>query len=260
MKKIVILLFAILPFAVFSQILATTASGDVYSDTPTTLYDNVAAWYDFNEPPGTTTLIDASGNGLNGTITGATLAQSAQVISDSAHLYIGTNKSIVPDTSLLVITSDSCTVAAWIYITSLYATNTIAEKLGEYIFYVNNSGKLGFAILDGETETSIGRTTDSEIIKENTWYHVVATYDNSLSRTGIKLYVNNVQLDIFDIGNATIADTYTYGHDLQIGYSPSSNSHYLQGKLSQLVLLPEILNEVNMNHLYNLGEGRKYGN
>ncbi|MDP2674285.1 MAG: LamG domain-containing protein [Dehalococcoidia bacterium] len=143
------------------------------------------AAYGFNEPSGTT-VSDASGNGLDGSISGATRTASGKF--GSALSFDGNNDWVtVLDNPKLDLTT-ALTLEAWVYPRDpLSGWNTVILK--------EQAGHLTYAIY-GNTETNRPSgeiyttvhvvTSGSSQLPPNTWTHLAATYDGA----ALRLYVN----------------------------------------------------------------------
>ena len=65
------------------------------------------------------------------------------------------------------------------------------ESLCEYRLNTLNSGKLKFNLYDNNSSNYIGLQSSSTLSAyENTWIHLVATYNGSGSSSGLKIYLN----------------------------------------------------------------------
>jgi hypothetical protein len=111
--------------------------------------------------------------------------------------FDGTNDKVdLGNGAALQITGTAITVEAWIYPTS-WRTNVweggIVVKEQNihygYMFRAGQSGRLNFAFGNGTTWKEL--TTSANALSLNTWQHVAATYDGSMTR----LYKNGVVID-----------------------------------------------------------------
>jgi hypothetical protein len=143
------------------------------------------AAYGFEEPSGTQ-VVDASGYGNHGTISGATRVTTSQfgkVLS-----FNGSNNWVtVNDKSSLDLTT-GMTVEAWVYPTSIsgWRTVTIKEQTGSasYWLYANDNGNRPANVVNIGGSTK--QLSAGSQVRTNTWTHLASTYDGSTQ----KLYVN----------------------------------------------------------------------
>lgn len=84
--------------------------------------------------------------------------------------------------------------------------------------------------------------------------HIVATYDGSGNRSGIKIYINGVRSDTTDGGAATLSSTIIgTGQTLRLG-SRNGSAVYLKG-LDDIRLYNIELTQANIDSIYNSGAG-----
>jgi hypothetical protein len=149
----------------------------------------LVAAYGFEEPSGTG-VTDASGNGRDGTLSGATRSTSGRYGSTLS--FDGTNDWVtVPDADALDLTS-GVTMSAWVNPTALgstYRTVLMKEQPGGLIYALyagDGTGKPSGHVFT----TSEQRVTGPANTPLNTWTHLATTWDGSTLRT----YVNGDQV------------------------------------------------------------------
>lgn len=74
-----------------------------------------------------------------------------------------------------------------------YDATTAAEDR-EYHLYLDSNSYLCFDLFDESANANIGREYQVAISAQ-TWYIIIITYDSSCANTGIKIYLNGVQVD-----------------------------------------------------------------
>ena len=188
----------------------------VYSDTVPPPSGLVAA-YAMNS--GGSTVLDASGNGNTGTVSGATWTTAGKY--GDALLFDGINDWItVADVISLDLTT-TMTLEAWVYPTKVHsnwAAILMKEQPGgfAYALYVTSGNQAA-----GYIRTSEG--VQGGNLPVNTWSHITTTYDGAL----IRVYVNGVQV-------ASIAKTGSVGvttGPLRIGGNSIWNTEFFQGRI-----------------------------
>ena len=178
----------------FSASVLTTAEGEGYTP-PNFVSSGLTAYYDPANPlsyPGSgSTLTDLSGNGINGTIVGATYTDGTYFTLDGVNDYIVTGNCLAA-----LGVSDTHTVEMWVYL------NAINDCLWSDLVS-NNPATSGYhfagaqilqtgpvqQIITGLWAPAITRdVAGSSATLTGAWKHVTRTYDG----TTLKGYVNAV--------------------------------------------------------------------
>ena len=126
-------------------------------------------------------------------------AGAAQPLSDGAAYFDGANDYIeIADNANL--TFDACSFSAWIYVTDATTFPIIGKGVydtsAEYQLKVQNDDKIHFWVADESVSSChIGRSSPTITSYENQWIHVAATYDGGTSSSGLKIYINGIQVD-----------------------------------------------------------------
>ena len=181
-----------------NEIYSVTASGyqssslsgvtDGQTFTTSTPASGLIAFWKFDENTGTTA-VDSSGNGNNGTISGATWVTGKV---GNALSYDGVN-DYVNGGNINII--NAITIEAWVNPKVIKGKNRIiARKSSVYYFQINSNGRLEI-YLYGTTNPGYHRMTSA--IPLNTWTHVAVTYDGSK----VLLYQNGTSQSFNDAGS-----------------------------------------------------------
>ncbi len=191
----------------------------------------LVAAYSFNEGAGTT-VTDVSGNGNNGTITGATWTTSGKF--GNALVFNGTNAQVtIPSSTSLRLTT-GMTLEAWVYPTSVPAgwRSVIDKNVDGY--YLMGSTSVANQIAVGGTWTSGNQNTvGPSVLAVNTWTHLAATFDGAT----VRLYVNGTLLASQAQTNALAPTTGT----LQIG-GDSYPGEFFAGNIDEVRIYNRALN------------------
>jgi hypothetical protein len=164
-----------------------TASWTVTASTPTTPSTPApVAAYSFNETSGTTAR-DSSGNGLNGTVSGATRTTTGKF--GGALSFNGTNNMVtVADNAKLDLTA-GMTLEAWVWPSAVSGWRTVVVKERDssalsYGMYANGDTNrpVGWANVGGAARDARGTGQ----LAAKTWTHLATTYDG----TTLRMYVN----------------------------------------------------------------------
>jgi hypothetical protein len=158
----------------------TAATGTIDNDDASS---GLVAAYNFDEGAGTA-VADSSGNGLAGTISGATWATGH---SGGALSFDGTNDWVtVADNDLLDVTR--VTISAWVRptVNTPWTTVVMKETNGglAYALYANNASSrpAGYVQIGGVDRVATG----TAVVPTNTWTHLTYTYDGA----NMRMYVN----------------------------------------------------------------------
>lgn len=141
------------------------------------------------------------------------------------------------------------TISAWFKVTDVNNQQAIVSKwagsvnLDQYIIMISG-GKLLMAV--GRIGVSASGITGTTTLQPNTWYHVVATWDNS-GRHEITL---NGVLDVSSVNsNFTSINSSSTTH-LRIG-SQANDTRFLTGNVDDVKLFDRKLDSTEINSLYN---------
>lgn len=168
----------------------TSVSTTSTSTSTSTLPGGLVAAYGFDEAQGPTVL-DASGNGLTGTITGASRLGGRfgrSILFDGAGDWVN-----VPDAPVLDLTA-AMTLEAWVYRRSQPAgrrTLIAKEATTRRAYFLDAVGPTGDRPAVGVSVSGVEQVlTGGNVIPLREWTHVAGTYDG----TRLRLYVNGVEV------------------------------------------------------------------
>lgn len=189
---------------------------------------------------------DASGNGNDGVVNGATLTSDRNGTANGAYHFDGNNTITVADNELLRSVTNAFTIATWLKYESFsdwYGTGghwiTVLSKGTEGRQY-------GLSIYKISTGTEIGLTqhaTFEQLPEQGVWTHVAVTFDtNRMARA----YVDGVL-----VGTQQNEETLTVNQEaLVIGADPHGDTEYLYGSLDDLGIWNRALTEEEVARLY----------
>jgi hypothetical protein len=181
------------------------------------------AVYGFNEASGTIAT-DASGNGNNGIISGATRTPSGKY--GGALVFNGTNAVVTISNSPTLQLSTAMTLEAWVNPLVVDSSWRDVIYKGQDNYYLEGTSMSGSVPSAGGTfGTSHQVLYGVAALPTNTWTHLAATYDGTTAR----LYVNGVQV----ASQAQTGAIATSANPLQIG-GDSFYGQFFQGTIDEV--------------------------
>ncbi|HUA66530.1 MAG TPA: LamG-like jellyroll fold domain-containing protein [Alphaproteobacteria bacterium] len=183
----------------------------------------LVAVYGFNEASGTIAT-DASGNGNNGTISGATRTPSGKY--GGALVFNGTNAVVTINSSATLQLSTAMTLEAWVNPSVVDSTWRDVIYKGQDNYYLEGTSGNGKVPAIGGTFGGSDTVLDGTGgLPTNTWSYLAATYDGITTR----LYVNGVQV----ASQAQTGPIATSTNPLQIG-GDSFYGQFFQGIIDEV--------------------------
>ena len=234
--------------ALTQQEITNMYNGVNYSDTCNavsgSLVNGLVAYYPFCGNAN-----DQSGNGLNGTVNGATLTTDRFGNSNNAYNFNGTSDFIkVLDNDLLDLTQN-LTLSAWISPNSVvneqavFGKGKISSQTGYSLLHnVLIPEKTGISIQNAPIPASEAHI-NSSTLNLNTWYQLVGTYNGS----ELKLYLNGVLVDTVSTSLQLMPNSLT---DLFIGCE-LSGFRFFNGKIDDIGIWNRALTLQEVTQLFN---------
>jgi hypothetical protein len=195
---------------------------------------------------------DDSGNGNNGTVSGAILTTDRFGNLNSAYNFNGVNNFISVPSNPSISPSNSITLSCWVYVNSSNAWNQFVIKrfsdnispFNSYIIAENNNGQgnsenytSGINFLNNSVSLN-----DNNSLPINLWYNYVLVYDGSM----MKLYRNGILVNSI---SASGEISYT-NLPLYFG-STGVVGQCLNGKLDDIGIWNRALTQQEITQLYN---------
>ena len=225
------------------------------------LNNGLVGMWSFNSKDLSDKVYDRSGNSHDGYFIGGATS-SAKTIGKSGQAinFDGVNDSVlIAHSSLLDLDmTESATFSFWINRESAAATvGPIYKRTSGspgYSIDIFTSGAVSFTIGDlFSNNNRIGIDTSSTM-NLNQWYHVVVTYDGSITSGGIKIYFDGVlqpMTNAFDnYGGGSSAN----GFDFSLGARETGTSRLLDGKMDEVRMYNRVLTDNEIKQLYLLGK------
>jgi hypothetical protein len=229
------------------RILAVTTALLAQAKAQTFLTNGLVAYYPFNGNAN-----DASGNGNNGTVIGATSTQDMFGVPSSAYSFDGLSDYItIPDfpqadanahTMSLWIEAKAWTIRGpKIYEDFLDKDNAVAGQR-QWVCQGMQSGQIRCAVFTSEGEYDLDSISQ---LQTNQWYHVVTTWDG----TNESVFING----LYDSSTPAPGSLVQASAPVTIGANPGFYQ-FFDGKIDQVRIYDRALssNEVTQLYAYDL--------
>jgi hypothetical protein len=211
--------------------------GAMRSSAQSFLTSGLAAYYPFNGNAN-----DASGNGNNGTVQGATLTTNRFGIPNSAYYFTGNFSTYIsiPDSPSLDITNN-VTVSVWIQTGG--GGYTGPDIVGKYNYFLGLSDTSSSPKFEFGIQPSTGVVfSPSFPLNPNNWVFATGTYDGQL----IDIYINGILA-----GQLAASGTIGNKHEpLGIGENLDDGSDYVLGSISDVRIYNRALSSNEVAQLY----------
>ncbi len=198
---------------------------------------------------------DASGNGNDGTVVGATLTEGGKV--GKAYLFDGDYVDIGNEANFDFERTDKFSVEAWIKPAAgtiaggswmiVAKADTVSPYTGYLLF--NSDGKLGACMYpsSGSPNDRIYLDTNKNLVAD-VWQHVAMSYDGSGSAFGVKLYINGVEEPVTVHYDALTTSILT-NINVNIGARNSGSSQF-NGTIDEVAVYKKALSEDEIKQHY----------
>jgi len=231
MKKLLLFLALVLTLNAYSQV------------PPYVPVNGLVGWWPFNGNAN-----DESGNGINGTVNGATLTTDRFGIPNAAYSFNGFTNKILLDNSSLLDIRGSISISLWfkkdtaVARTLLYRGDVQAAHDPYDVYFDSTNIKYRRDVGTGNTTKEIdypAATFDTLL-----WYHIVSTYD---SITGVmSIYKNGV------LANQHVlpANMNYVTSDKRTEIGTIDNFPGFQGKIDDIGIWNRVLTPMEVQELY----------
>jgi hypothetical protein len=193
--------------------------------------NDLFAYYPFNGNAN-----DASGNGLNGTVNGATLTTDRFGNVGSAYSFDGVGNHIQVNMPQTVLSK--CTFSSWFKLNGNQIT-------GQYYIIDGRTGWFegshSYLNVDRDLIQTLGYNYSTTIINDNNWHNIITTYDGNIST----IYLDGNEISQESVGNLSIAFT-----NMKIGTSCYNNENF-NGYIDDIRIYNRTLNLTEITALYN---------
>jgi hypothetical protein len=229
----------------------------------------MVAWWPLDETSGTTAA-DIAGFPNNGTHVNGPTPVSGKVAG--ALRFDGVNDHVrVPDHAELNVGTGNFTLDAWVRTGSSGLIVLVDKRSGPTpqgysLFLVN--GRLGFQMANGVGSPSCaptptpgracvnyGAPQTSPNVADGQWHHVAAVVDRANATSGVRLYVDGVQV----FAGSPLTGNLDNTSDLYLGMrTPAQNGGgFLPGDLDEVELIKRALTQQEIQAIFNAGSAGK---
>ncbi len=129
-------------------------------------------------------------------------------------------------------------ISVWANLPTVASTNFIGKghygSNYEYNFHIGSDKKFYWLLFDQSATAYIGRIYNTALdAYENEWTHFCGTYDGSGANSGVKLYINGVQVDDTNGGVGSYTAMENLGAEVRI---MRNNTNYSDGSITNLAV------------------------
>lgn len=193
--------------------------------------------------------VNDSTNGINGTVTGATLTTGQNGQSNGAYSFNGTSNYItLANTSALSLSASDLSLSAWVNMSVVPGAtwyDIFSSNYSDWSVGVNGSS--GNARLQMTNVSVYDAPASSQILSATTWYHVVTTFSTSTKL--VTYYVNGQSAGG---GTWTNVGSFTPGTKT-IGARNSGTSGFFKGAIDDVRVFNRVLSLADVQGLYATG-------
>jgi len=205
---------------------------------------NVKLWLELSEGSGTTAN-DSSGEGNNGTISGAVYDK---VVNGGYTLnFDGTDDYVDCGDNLEFTNGETITISVWINPDNISNGEEVVAKKYNYGFGMWDTGRLTFAFYPSSGDQIYA--TAQNIIIASEWQHIVVTYTFGTG-SSCKLYRNGVEISgTWKYGTGNVSPPSNNNH-LMISPNSGYLGSFFPGQIRQPIILNTTLTASQVKKLY----------
>ena len=198
---------------------------------------------------------DESGNGNDGTVNGATLTEDRFGVANEAYYLDGQTGYLSVPVVNNSLTPQQITVAAWCKIPSVYTANNgigmlVRSRLFGYIvLYDNSTQGLRFETYSNGNSTPTTCSSNSNDYSDDTWHHVVGTFNGNVNSIFIDGYLIDTSLSAQSTISYSSDGIIAFGRD---GNNASPLTALYQGSLDDIGIWNRALIADEVQQLYTL--------
>jgi len=210
------------------------------------LTDNLEAYYKFDGNAD-----DATGNGNDGTVNGATTTSPGRI--GDAYSFNGISDNIDFTNSTYPTGDSAFTISFWFRTSSTqdgwmftFGNDATDERVGIILQSVGNVRYFSF----GSTNLDV---TPSSSYADGNWHYVALTYDPNQSSDNWRAFYDGEL-----VNTATESGINITINDITAGYRAQDNSNYFSGEMDELEVLSRPFSDGEIRRQYSYGAGLRY--
>lgn len=233
----------------FSSILVTIS---IFAQVPSYVPTNgLVGWWPF-----TGNANDQSGNGNNGTVSGALLTNDRFGNLNSAYSFnVNDFIEVLNNSQFNFQLQNKMSISFWIkapvntpisevHIPISKQTGTGTSQLGWNTFIEDGGGNMGFVVKNGISGTQGYYQTSNAGLWNNTWHHVVFTFNNGTT----SIYINNILINTVTTASVVVGDNLG---NLRFGHVEWASLYSYLGILDDISIYNRVLSHCEIQGLYN---------
>ena len=222
------------------------------------LTDDVVVNYHLNAENGINAN-DSSGNNYNGTLINMENEDWKIGKINNCLEFDGINEYVVCGNIANFERNDKFSFESWVKTSGKSHAHVMLSKWSTsayrgWLFYLSSSGKSQFLL--AHTSSNRGYITGSDILDDNTWHHIIVTYDGSSNMNGVKIYVDGIFDSATVIGDNSLTSTILNNNNCNIG-ARNGYDLFFDGLIDESVIYNKELNQSEVDFRYNNGNGRE---
>ncbi|MBF0196347.1 MAG: hypothetical protein HQL32_01485 [Planctomycetes bacterium] len=123
---------------------------------------------------------------------------------------------------------------------------------GYKLAYNGSTDSLSIELKHSEPSDKLNEVISGLAINDNTWHHIMVTYDGSASSSGLHLYVNGAD-QATSIASDTLSGNLLSTEAFHLGNSPLASGNEFDGSLDEFALWNKALSANEIDNIYNHG-------
>ncbi len=253
---------------------SNTSSNSIYLNVTITDATQTSAWFDWNKTlvgywpmdfNNATGVYDNSTYENFGTASGAVFNSSGYY--GGAMTFDGVNDyiNISYNSNFDFDTTDSFSISQWIKLKSGGAGEVISKTLTNtsltgYLWYIDNTNnKVNFFLISNNGATKRIFVNSNTALTDESWTHVVTTYNGNGLASGVAIYINGVSSAVTVTNDALAGASIKSTQSLNIGDRVNRNNPF-SGSIDEVMLFDRVLSTTEISALYNNTANRLQNN
>lgn len=222
------------------------------------LQSGLVGWWTFDGVDMTPNVVDRSGQGNHGRISGQTSTTTVPGEIGQALFFDGSDDVVVVSPSSSINDLPAITVSFWARPSTVGTQRPYVTKAdnsagghGWSIGHHTGTASSLYFLVTGFTTTDLTVATPAGAFVANEWAHYIATWDGTNQSSGVHLYKNGVELSYQTVSNGGSASPQSDSAvSLKIGRESGYSSNYVHGSVDDVRLYNRVLSSSEIIALY----------